>query len=317
MNTTAIPVSSTPRARVHPGFNLLVACAGMGVLLIALAGCPLTSISVSDAGSLALGLGALFVVALPVVLVLHEKKKFYLRDSLLTVLWAFYFTLMLGFPVTIAARLGMNIPLQDLRFEQWDRVLGIHVPDIQAWASTHWLGKIANHSYLMLFPFMQIAIMLPILTGKLKWAQRFIVANLVAFAIGLPIFVLMPGVDPWYADHFMAIPDEAMRNASVFLAIRHPGVYVYQYPAGAICLPSFHVIWTILAAHALWGFRFFRIPVCIFGMTVIFSTLTTGSHYFVDVIAGILVAVAAIMIANRISSAFVEHPAPSLRFWRT
>jgi len=303
-------------AFLHPGFNLQVAYAGLGLLLVVLVGCPLTSIRVADAGTLALALGAILVVTLPVVLFLHEKKVFYLRDSLLTILSAFLFTLMLGFPVTVAARLGMNIPLQDLSFEQWDGWLGIHVPDIQAWASKHWLGRMANDSYMMLFPFMRIAVLLPILTGRLKEAQRFVIANLVAFAIGLPIFALMPGVDPWYADHFMAVPDDAMCKAFVFLAIRHPGPYLYQYPAGAICLPSFHVIWAMLSVYAFWGFRLLRIPAALFGFVVICSTVTTGNHYVVDVIAGMAVAAVAMFAAQRLSCTFVEHPAPSLHFWK-
>jgi hypothetical protein len=304
------------RALVHPGFNLQMAYAGAGLLLIAFVGCPLTSIRIADPGTLALGLGAIAVLALPIVLYLHEKEKYYLRDSLLTVFWAFYFTLMLGFPVTLAARLGMHIPLQDLRFEQWDRWLGIHVSDIHAWALTHWFGVFAEKCYLQLFTFMQIAILLPIFTGRLKAAQSFIVANLVAFVVGLPFFALLPGIDPWYGDHFMAVPDAAMCKSFVLLAIREAGPYIYKYPAGAICFPSFHVIWAILCVYALWGYRYLRLPACLFGTLIVISTVTTGNHYVVDVLGGIAVTVAAIIIASRITRTITEHAPPSLRFWK-
>src|SRR5579862_3616796 len=99
----------------HPGFNLKMAYACAAVILFSIAGCYFTGVRVNDAGTLALGLGAIAVLALPVVFFLHEKKAYYLRDSLLVVLWAFCYTLLLGFPVTVAARLGMKIPLQDLR----------------------------------------------------------------------------------------------------------------------------------------------------------------------------------------------------------
>lgn len=300
----------------HPGFNLQMAYAGIAVLLIATAGCVLTSVHVPDAGTLALGFGAIAVVTLPVALFLQEKKKFYLCESLLTIVWAFFFTLMLGYPVTVAARLGMNIPLQDLRFEQWDRWLGIDVLSIQAWSFTHWLGEAVNTSYLMLFPFMQIAVLLPIFMGKLKCAQRFVAANLVAFSIGLPIFALLPGVAPWFIEHYTNAPGAELCKQVVLLAIRQPGPYLYRYPAGAICLPSFHAIWAILSVQALWGFRYLRIPAFLFGTVIVFSTVTTGNHYVVDVIAGIVIALASMWIADRASRSFAEHQAPSIRFWR-
>jgi hypothetical protein len=208
---------------------------------------------------------------------------------------------MLGFPVTVAARLGMGIGLQDLRFAQWDGWLGVHVPDLAAWASTHWLGILANKSYNILFPLMQVAILLPIFTGKVKYAQRFLTTNLVAFALGLPVFAFLPGIDPWFGDHFTAAPDLALGQSFVLLAIRHPGPYVYQYPAGVICFPSFHVIWAILCVQALWGFRFLRIPVSLFSALIVFSTLTTGNHYLCDVLAGIVLAVSAMVITEWLS----------------
>jgi len=305
------PSESSTHALVRPGFNVQMACAGMLVLIFSVVGCYFTSVRIVDEGTLALGLGAIAILTLPIALLLHEKKQYYLRDSLLTVVWAFAFTLLLGFPVTVAARLGMHIPLQDLRFEQWDRMLGIHVPDIQAWAYARWVGPFEEKCYLFLFPFMQIGIVLSILTGRLVCAQKFILANLTAFAIGLPIFALMPGVDPWFADHFSAVPDAALCRDFVLLAIRQPGTYLYRYPAGAICFPSFHVIWALLTAYMLWGIRPLRPFVFVIAMLIVISTVTTGNHYVVDVLAGVVVAAVSIAITNRTSRSIVEHQPPS------
>lgn len=317
--TTSAPVLSAHsrvRGLTHPGFNLQMIYAGIGVVLIALLGCPVTSVRVSDFGTLALGFGAVLVVTIPVVLFLQEWKRLYLRDALLTILWAFFFRLMLGFPVTVAARLGMDIPLYDLQFKQWDSWIGLDVLRISEWASTHQIGILISQSYPLLFPFMQIAILLPILAGQLKCAQRFLLANLIAFAIGLPLFSLFPAIGPWCGSQIEPNLQQRAAEAMVVL-IREPGIYLYRYPLGVICFPSFHVIWAMLCGQAFWGFRLLRIPATLFAVIIVLSTLTTGNHYFVDVIAGILVAVAAIMIANRISKSFVEHQVPSLLFWRT
>jgi membrane-associated phospholipid phosphatase len=207
---------------------------------------------------------------------------------------------VLGFPVTVAARLGMGIGLQDMHFAQWDRLLGVHVPGIVAWTSRHRLESLSNKCYFLLFPLMQISIFLPILAGKVKHAQQFLAANLVAFALGLPVFALLPGIGPWYGYHLAARPDQAACQALIFL-VRLPGPYLYQYPAGVICFPSFHVIWAILCVQALWVFRPLRMPVSLLSGLIIFSTLSVGNHYFCDVLAGILLAAVAIVTTKWIS----------------
>ena len=304
MSTTAPPARSKLQALIRPSFNIQMAYAGAAIVLVSVFGCRLTSTHVPNAGYIALSLALALIAVLPLLLYLQETRKLYLRDSLLTILWAFFFTFMLGYPVTVAARLGMGIELQDLHFKHWDGWLGVYVPSIETWASNHWLGILANKTYTMLFPFMRIAILLPILAGKLKDAQKFLTANLAAFALGLPVTALLPGIAPWFGDHFTATPDNAMCQAFILLAIRRPGPYIYQYPAGAIAFPSFHVVWAILCAYALWGFRPLRIPVSLFSSLIIFSTLSTGSHYLCDVIAGIVLVAVAIVIAERHSRGF-------------
>ena len=301
MSTSAPPARSRLQTLIRPSFNVQMAFAGTAILIVSILGCLLTSIHVPDAGTIALGLALALVVVLPLLLFLQEKGMLYLRDSLLTILWAFFFMFMLGYPVTVAARLGMGIELKDLHFKLWDRWLGVYVPSIEAWASSHWLGIQVNKTYTMLFPFMRIAILLPIVAGKLKYAQKFVTANLVAFALGLPVTSLLPGIAPWFGDHFTATPDLAMRQSFVLLAIRHPGPYIYQYPAGAICFPSFHVVWAVLCVYALWGFRPLRIPASLFSTLIVFSTLTTGSHYLCDVLAGMVLVAITIVITERLN----------------
>jgi membrane-associated phospholipid phosphatase len=62
------------------------------------------------------------------------------------------------------------------------------------------------------------------------------------------------------------------------------------------------VIWAILCARALWGFKLFRIPLAVLATMIIFSTMTTGWHYFCDVLAGVILAFLSIAVANAINS---------------
>lgn len=68
-----------------------------------------------------------------------------------------------------------------------------------------------------------------------------------------------------------------------------------------VWFPSFHVIWVLLSANSLWCFKSLRIPAAILSTLIILSTMTGGGHSFVDVLAGLLLAVAAIVASRAFS----------------
>ncbi len=206
------------------------------------------------------------------------------------------------------------MPLQDAHLVHLDQLFNVNVPGIMSWASHHWLGTLINRTYPLLNPLLIVSALLPAFLGKVKNAQQFVVANLIAFAIGLPLFALLPAIGPWYGYAIPPTPDEMQCQAAILL-FRGPGHLVSQL-AAIICFPSFHVIWAILCIAALWGFRLLRIPVAIFGTMIIFSTLTTGWHYFVDVLGGIMIAAISLFLAGyytrktKFECKRLEAPAP-------
>ena len=271
-----------------------MSCASLALLIVAVAGCWLEGIRVPNAGSSLMGLALLVAGFLPVPLYLKEKGKPYLRESLLTIAWALLLYGLLHFPVVIAARVGAGVPLKDRSLGGFDRALGVDLPGIVSWTSGHWAGHWISASYVLLIPMMWAAVLVPIVSGRVGDAQRFLRATLIAFALGLPLFVLLPAVGPWYLFHFAAGPAQAACQATLLHA-RAPGMYVYD-SAGFICFPSFHVVWAILCANALWSFRVLRIPAALVVVLILISTMTTGWHYFADVLGGITVATAAIAL---------------------
>jgi membrane-associated phospholipid phosphatase len=145
---------------------------------------------------------------------------------------------------------------------------------------------------------MAVAIFLPALSGRARASREFLLANLIAFAIAAPLFALLPAVGPWYHGGFMPSPDQLSCQANL-LALRLPGPYILTtQDAGVVCFPSFHVIWAILCAGALWTFRRLRVPVSILALLIVLSTMTTGWHYFSDVLAGIAIAALSIALAR-------------------
>ena len=279
------------------GFHSRMTYVCAAILGISIGGCKLTSIHVTGLGSPAIAFTLMAAMVLPLPLYWHEKAKMDLFDAGVTIFWGLLLALALPFPVDIAARMGMRMPLQDLHFARLDQMLKISVPGVTGWAYHHRLGILANKSYSLLIPMLPISFMLPALAGKVRHAQQFLVQNLIAFAIGLPIFALFPAVGPWYGYHIAATSDQLQCQAGLFL-LRVPGPYAFSPPAGIVCFPSFHVVWAILCGAALWGFRPLRVPVVILSGLIVFSTVTTGMHYFCDVLGGAILAILSIALAE-------------------
>jgi membrane-associated phospholipid phosphatase len=291
---------------VDLAFHIRMAYSCLAVLLISFFGCKLTSIH-TDIGARVIAVVVMFAMVSPLPIYWQEKGRVVRRESALVIPWELLLAATLSFPVLIAARLRM--PLQDSLLGHIDQALGASVPAIVAWADHHWLGTVINRSYPWLLPLLAVAAFAPALMGKMKQAREFLVANVVAFAIGVPLFALLPAVGPWYYYHLA--PNSAQASCwAQLLALRHPGPYLFQdQAAGVVCFPSFHVIWAILCAAALWGFRPIRIPVALLSATIVVSTLTTGWHYFSDVLGGIAVAAISLSIARTYSSVKEQrHP---------
>jgi len=283
------------------GFHLRMAMAISLLLLISLAGCALTGIKLPDLGAWAIIFLVLSAMLLPIPAYWYEKGRADLLDSALTLLWALLIRMIIPISVQVAARLRM--PLQDSLFGRADQHLGISVPAIMSWASRHWLGSVLNRSYAWVVILLPLSVFLPVLAGKLKYAKEFLVANLISFTIGIPLFALLPAIGPWAYFHFPPSPAQTTACELPLLAMRLAGPYVLgSQEAGVVCFPSFHVAWAIFFAAALWGFRWLRIPVVVVSAMVILSTMTTGWHYFVDVLGGIVLAVVSIVLAKRLTA---------------
>jgi uncharacterized membrane protein len=280
--------------RSRPDFHLLMTYAGSVVLLMTLLACKLSSLRIPNPLGLLAALAFLTAVVFVVAICWHEKGKLDLRDATLTIPWVFFLAATLPLLVLAAARVDM--PLQDANLARLDRLFGISVPQIVSWSSRHSMGRLVNRTYTLLSPLLIIAVFLPALSGKAKNAQQFVLANVVAFAIGLPLFALLPAIGPWYGYHVAATPHQIDCQSAILL-FRGPEHRVTHMDA-IICFPSFHAIWAIFCAAALWGFRLLRLPVALLSGMIVFSTVTTGWHYVSDVVAGVALAWLSLAIAN-------------------
>ena len=93
------------------------------------------------------------------------------------------------------------------------------------------------------------------------------------------------------------------------MGLRANGDYGFRDDSsGIVSFPSFHTIWAVLSSYALWGFRFLRWPSVICAVLIILSTMTTGWHYFADVLGGLILAFVSIEIATHFSIGDKQPP---------
>lgn len=289
-------VEPAVRSSSHLRFHLWMACILTAMAVMDYAGCKLMQIHTHIGGSV-IALALVLAMISPLPIYWHEKHRIALRESTLVLPWEAALAILLPYAVLIAARFRM--PLQDSVYGRFDQTLGVSVPAILAWSHTHWLGALITSTYPLIIPIINLAALVPQLLGKAKYAREFLLSNLIAFAIGLPLFALVPAIGPWVYFHFAPTRSQALCGIQL-LGLRHPGpFFTYLSDAGGlVCFPSFHVIWAILCANAFWGFRPLRIPVAVLSALIIASTLTSGWHYFTDVIAGVLIAGVSLAIAK-------------------
>jgi hypothetical protein len=218
-------------------------------------------------------------------------------------------TLVVAVLVTQAAPTAVShgYPLRDELWRNIDVHMGISVPAIMAFTTGHPIieSLLRFNYYWMLHPILLAAIFLPASLGRRVAAQRFILVNAIAFVLALPCMLLLPAIGPWVAWHFP--PNVAQRATELSIdSLRHGTMSSADSFGGIICFPSFHVFWAVVSAHALQSFRMLRYPAIIVAVLITFSTVTTGWHYGIDVIAGLFLAGVTTPIAN--SVLFLESP---------
>ena len=231
----------------------------------------------------------------------HERKAWDRRDAILMLPW----TLVVAALITQAAPTTATFafPLRDSLWLSLDQHLFISVPAIMAFTARHpFLQSLLNYSYAwMLHPLILLAIFVPALSGKRVTAQRFVLVNALSFVLALPFMLLLPAVGPWVGWHFAPTALQHACEATIY-ELRKGSLQIGDSFGGIVCLPSFHVFWAVVSAHALQPFRLLRYPAIAAAALITVSTMTTGWHYGVDVIAGLSMALLTTWLADLVVS---------------
>lgn len=149
--------------------------------------------------------------------------------------------------------------------------------------------------YNTLIPLMTVATLLPPLLNRVDKAKEFVVGCIIAATISLPIFACLQAVGPWEYYGFPPAFESLSQKDEMLATLKTDRVFVIDVTNrdGLITFPSFHVVLTALAAAALWPLRWVRWPAALWATLIVISTVTTGIHYTIDVIGGLVLAVVA------------------------
>lgn len=207
------------------------------------------------------------------------------------------------YSVLMCAVAAVGRPLADEWLNQIDGALGLSAANIVRWTNER--PTIARLLWLAYFSIIPQTIVTIIYLGMRhehaaleKFLTRFMVTALLT-AGGL---YFAPAIGSCAAGDY-APPDFHTRFVEQMSSLRAGQLreITWRDAEGLITFPSFHTIWGVLVVLAFSQRRRLFWPVLSLNLAMIASTVTTGMHYFVDVLAGFLVVAIALPVADWLS----------------
>jgi hypothetical protein len=222
-----------------------------------------------------------------------------------------------GAPLSYLAA-AANLPLQDALFDRWDKALGLDWQALLALLNTlHALHAPFALAYMSLTVQMTTVVLCLAFSSRFLGLRIFMLAFIFAAVMTIAVSALLPAAGPWpyygltAADSPHFVPAVRENWLPVFHGLRDGSfrALVAIGSEGIIAFPSLHAALAVIVAVALWPVRYARWPALALNITMIAATPIDGSHYFVDVVAGVAVALLALVIAHKAAEWAARTPA--------
>lgn len=238
-----------------------------------------------------------------------------------------------GAPLSyLAAGVSAAFPLRDRIFDIADRMLGFDWVALLGWMNempaTFGVLRLVYGSLTLQ---MALAALCLAFAGHLLRLRTYTLAFLLATLTTIAISAILPAAGVWLhyglteADSPNLVP-VVSDVWPVFTGLRDGSVraLVATGAQGVITFPSLHAALAVMMVVALWPVPFVRWIVLALNLAMLAATPIDGSHYLVDIIAGVAVAAisfaAAKVIVRRAKSDAAPHvavPEPALGNQRT
>jgi membrane-associated phospholipid phosphatase len=188
------------------------------------------------------------------------------------------------------------LPLWDHRFDALDRAIGLDWPGLYDWVTAR--PRLYRASGLLYgglnTEFLILLILLESL-GKRRSAVALRLGFCISATATILIGVLMPALGPFV---FYDLPVASQTAYVAQLAALRDGTLQQidlSNAQGLIFFPSFHAALAVLCAHAARAVRGLFWPALLFNLLIICTAPVIGGHYFVDIVAGLVLSVAVIL----------------------
>jgi len=205
----------------------------------------------------------------------------------------------------------LNLPLQDHVFAGIDQALGLDWRAGLAFMNAHpVLHTILAPAYLSLTLQMTTAVLCLAFTGRMQRLRVYTLSFILAALVTITLSALLPaeGAWPYYgmtaADSPHMVPAVSTRWLPIFDGLRD-GSYRALVGIGAegiIPFPSLHAALAVIVTIALWPIPALRWIALVLNVAMLSATPIEGSHYFIDIAAGVVVAALCFIVAGKITA---------------
>lgn len=204
---------------------------------------------------------------------------------------------IMGYPLQALA-----LPLWDKEFAELDAALGFDWIAHLTWVSAHpWIETTLVVAYRSCMIQLACCIMLLCFTKRFFRIREFLMLFTWTALIVAAVSALMPaeGAYPFHnpSADILIWGDAVIGTMHVdpvrALRAGEFGTINFNKVEGLVTLPSFHAIFAILLAWSLRDFKWLFIPAAIWNGVICLSAVAVGGHYLVDIIAGGMIAAAA------------------------
>jgi uncharacterized membrane protein (DUF485 family) len=206
----------------------------------------------------------------------------------------------------MAHYVGRAYPLQDGLLAALDEFFGFHWPTMLSWFNEHpRAANVAGAAYQSFAWQMFLVPLAMACAGRYRALHRYFLALSVAMVItNLGVyFVPALGAYHYYGIEPLMHPEIALgygnKHVAEVLGAREGSIVDFaRVQMGIVTFPSFHAAYAVLAGWSFWRLGPLRYPGLVLNVSMGLATPLHGSHFVSDLVAGIGVMAASLVIAR-------------------